>query len=78
MNWTAAEEYTTSLFTRIVYSDDEINILQSAEHSNQGIDIPNNFDSLKDGYGNIYCKFEGDIVTGAKDHRGYFEIVSVK
>jgi hypothetical protein len=72
------EDSKNSIWYYIVYSDDEINILQSVEHSNQGIDIPNNFDSLKDGYGNIYCKFEDDIVTGAKDHRGYFEIVSVK
>jgi hypothetical protein len=72
------EEYKNSIWYYIVYIDDEINIMQSTEHSDQGRDISNYFDSLKDITHNWYCKFEEGITLGAKDHRGYFEIVDVK
>jgi len=61
----------------IVYGG-EINIVQSSEHSDQGIDISNKFDSLKFITHNWYCKFDNGVIPGEKDHRGYFEIVSVK
>ena len=62
----------------IVYGGGEINIVQSSEHSDQGIDISNKFDSLKYITHNWYCKFDNGVIPGEKDHRGYFEIVSVK
>jgi hypothetical protein len=70
-------EHKNSIWYYIVYSGDEINIIQSTEHSDQGANISNYFDSLKNIDNNIYCKFEDGITPGATDHRGYFEIVKV-
>jgi hypothetical protein len=70
-------EHKNSIWYYIVYSGDEINIVQSAEHSDQGINISSDFNSLKGITHNIYCKFEEGITPGAIDHRGYFEIVSI-
>jgi len=72
------ENIKNSFWYYIVYGGDEINIVQSSEHSDQGIDIPNNFNSLKTITHYWYCKFNNGIIPGEKDHRGYFEIVSVK
>jgi len=72
------ENKENSFWYYIVYSGDEINIIQSSEHSNQSFDISNKFDFLKSITHNWYCKFENGIIPGEKDHRGYFEIVSVK
>jgi hypothetical protein len=66
-----------SIWYYIVYIDDEINIMQSSEHSEQGVKIPNHFDSLKNITHNWYCKFDEGVKPGSKDHRGFFEIVSV-
>jgi hypothetical protein len=71
------ENSKNSIWYYIVYSDDEINIVQSSEHSNIGFDISNYFDSLKNITHNWYCKFDEGVKPGAKDHRGLFEIVSV-
>ena len=70
-------EHKNSTWYYIAYSGDEINIYQSGEHSDQGRDISNYFDSLKNITHNWYCKFEDGITPGATDHRGYFEIVKV-
>jgi hypothetical protein len=72
------ENKKNSFWYYIVYDGDEINIVQSSEHSDQGVDISNHFDSLKAITHNWYCKFDNGIIPGEKDHRGYFEIVSVK
>ena len=72
------ENSKNSIWYYIVYNGDEINIVQSSEHSNQGVDIPNNFNSLKNITNNWYCKFDKGVIPGARDHRGYFEIVSSK
>jgi hypothetical protein len=72
------EKYKNSIWYYIVYINDEIIIIQSSEHSDQGYDISNYFGSLKGITHNWYCKFEEGITPGAKDHRGYFEIVDVK
>jgi hypothetical protein len=69
-----------SIWYYIVYSDDEINIVQSSEHSNIGVDISNYFDSLKNITHNWYCKFDevkNGLKVGEVDHRGYFEIISI-
>lgn len=71
------EDRKNSSWYYIVYSGNEINIMQSTEHSDQGADISDYFDSLKNIRNNIYCKFEDGITPGATDHRGYFEIVKV-
>ncbi len=71
------ENTKNSIWYYIVYSDDEINIMQSTEHSDQGVNISNYFNSLKNITHNWYCKFEEGITPGAIDHRGYFEIVSI-
>jgi hypothetical protein len=71
------ENSKRSIWYYIVYSGDEINIMQSAEHSDQGSNISNHFDSLKGITHNWYCKFEEGITPGAIDHRGFFEIVSI-
>lgn len=68
----------SSIWYYIVYSGDEINIVQSAEHSDRGHDISNKFDSLKSITHNWYCKFKNGVIPGEKDHRGFFEIVSVR
>ena len=73
-----AQASKNSIWYYIVYSGDEINIVQSSEHSNQGVAIPNNFNSLKNITHNWYCKFDKGVTPGARDHRGYFEIVSVR
>lgn len=67
-----------SIWYYIVYSGDEINIIQSSEHSDQGVDISNEFDSLKNITKNWYCKFDKGVKPGSIDHRGYFEIISIK
>jgi hypothetical protein len=72
------ENKENSFWYYIVYSGDEINIIQSSEHSNQGVDIPNYFNSLKAITHNWYCKFDNGVIPGEKDHRGFFRIVSVK
>ena len=72
------ENSKNSIWYYIVYSGDEINIIQSSEHSDQGIDISNSFNSLKNITHNWYCKFDKGVTPGARDHRGYFEIVSVR
>jgi hypothetical protein len=72
------KDIKNSIWYYIVYSGDEINIVQSAEHSNQGFDISNHFDSLKNITHNWYCKFDEGVKPGSKDHRGLFEIVSVR
>ena len=72
------ENNKNSFWYYIQYNGDEINIISSSEHSDMGIDIPNYFNSLKAITHNWYCKFENGIIPGEKDHRGYFEIVSVK
>ncbi len=71
------ENINNSIWYYLVYSDDEINIIQSSEHADQGINISNSFDSLKNATHNWYCKFDS-ITPGAKDHRGYFEIIENK
>ena len=72
------KENKNSFWYYIVYSGDEINIVQSSEHSDRGFDLSNKFDFLKYITHKWYCKFENCIIPGEKDHRGYFEIVSVK
>jgi hypothetical protein len=72
------ENKKNSFWYYIVYDGNEINIISSSEHSDMGMDIPNYFNSLKAITHNWYCKFENGIIPGEKDHRGYFEIVSVK
>jgi hypothetical protein len=72
------ENTKNSIWYYIVWSGDEINVIQSSEHSNIGFDISNHFDSLKNITHNWYCKFDEGVKPGAKDHRGYFEIVSVR
>lgn len=72
------ENTKNSIWYYIVWCGDEINIVQSTEHSDQGVDISNHFDSLKAITHNWYCKFDNGVIPGEKDHRGYFEIVSVK
>ena len=67
----------SAIWYYIVYSGDEINILQSTEHSDRGIEISSNFNSLEKGEKYIPCKFEDGLKPGAIDHRGYFEIVSI-
>jgi len=69
---------TQSFWYYIVYDGNEINIIQSSENSNRGVDIPKDFDSLKNIDNNIYCNFDEGVIPGARDHRGYFEIVSSK
>ena len=71
-------KYINETWYYIVYINDEIHIVQSSEHSEQGYNISNYFGSLKGITHNWYCKFEEGITPGAKDHRGYFEIVDVK
>lgn len=72
------ENTKNSFWYYIVWSGDEINVIQSSEHSNIGLDISNHFDSLKNITHNWYCKFDEGVKPGAKDHREYFEIVSVR
>jgi len=72
------ENIKNSIWYYIVYSGDEINIVQSTEHSDRGFDISNKFDSLKSITHNWYCKFDNGVIPGEKDHRGFFEILSVK
>jgi hypothetical protein len=73
-----AQKREGAIWYYIVYSGDEINIVQSSEHSNRGIDISNRFDSLENITHNWYCKFDEGVMPGAIDHRGYFKIVSVR
>jgi hypothetical protein len=71
------ENSKRSIWYYIMYSGDEIHVIQSAEHSDQGSSISNHFDSLKGINPNWYCKFEEGITPGAIDHKGWFEIVSI-
>lgn len=72
------EDKKNSIWYYIVYhGGNEINIVQSAEHWDEGVDISNHFNSLKNITHNWYCKFEDGVKPGAIDHRGYFEIVSI-
>jgi hypothetical protein len=59
----------------IIYSGDEINIVQSSEHADRGVNIASDFNSLKNITYNVYCKFDKGVKPGAVDHRGYFKIV---
>lgn len=72
------EDRKNDMWYYIVYSGGEINIIRSSEHSDQGLAISNKFDSLKNITANWYCKFDKGVKPGSKDHRGYFEIISIK